>query len=685
MKSKWSPAVMILGTAIVLLFACGGGGGGGGSTPGGTPDTTAPTIVSTTPANSATDVALNITISAIFSEPVASVDGTTFTLKNSAGSVVSGSVSYSGVTAVFSPSVDLDTGTTYTASITTAVKDLAGNALAADHVWAFTTGTTLDTTPPTVISTSPPNGATDVSLTTAITVTFSEAMDCSTISAATVTIHDAGSSGVSGGLSCGGSSASFTPASHLTASIVYTVLVTTGVKDSAGNALASDYTWSFATAATGWGTAVKTDPTATNAVGTYSLGVDGLGNVLVICGQYNGSFYGMHANRYVVGSGWGSSVAIGGSNSAYDNLAVNANGNGVAVWREWNSGAAYDIYASYYTAGSGWSLATRISDTNSGAISDMPAVAMDASGNAIAVWQQAMNISSGYGIYSSRYAAGSGWGAPEMLGRPVGYGYRNANAQVAVDANGNAMAVWSEYISFGYSTQSYIQSRSYDLTTGWSNTVVPVSSVATFANYPQTAFDGSGNAYAVWQQTDGTLDSYAVERSSIFANQYTPGAGWGTPEMFSRDLPGSSSQPRLAVTADGKAVAAWNFRRDAGISTVYTDINAAYYAGSAWGMTGLNRTVVDGHTGAGAASDAGGPAVAIDGNGKATLAWHKSDGTLTNVYSMSYTAGTVWTSPTMLGSDAYNPKIVVDGNGVVTGIWGQNDGTRYVLWSDRSE
>jgi len=51
-------------------------------------------------------------------------------------------VSYSGMTASFTPSNVLAASTTYNATITTGAKDLAGNALAADVVWEFTTGGT---------------------------------------------------------------------------------------------------------------------------------------------------------------------------------------------------------------------------------------------------------------------------------------------------------------------------------------------------------------------------------------------------------------------------------------------------------------------------------------------------------------------------------------------------------------
>src|SRR2546428_9404966 len=58
------------------------------------------------------------------------------------------------------PSLTLLPNITYTATVTTGVKDLAGNALAGNYVWSFTTGAAPDTTPPMVTSTDPANSAT---------------------------------------------------------------------------------------------------------------------------------------------------------------------------------------------------------------------------------------------------------------------------------------------------------------------------------------------------------------------------------------------------------------------------------------------------------------------------------------------------------------------------------------------
>ena len=210
-------------------------------------DSTPPTVSVTTPANGDTNVAVNSAITATFSEVMDASTITTATfVVNNGSSNISGAVSYNGTTAQFTPASDLSYSTTYTANITTGVKDTAGNAMATDYAWSFTTGRAPDTTPPKVSATSPANGDTGVAVNGNITATFSEDMDANTITMATFVVSD-GTSDVTGAVSYNGTTAQFTPLSDLSYSTTYTAKITSEVKDTAGNAMSSDFTWSFIT------------------------------------------------------------------------------------------------------------------------------------------------------------------------------------------------------------------------------------------------------------------------------------------------------------------------------------------------------------------------------------------------------------------------------------------------------
>ncbi len=214
-------------------------------------DTVAPTVSFTAPVNGQTAVPYDRKVSVAFSEAmdVSTINTTTFTVTGPGQVPVPGAVAGTGSTATFTPTAAFSSSTLYTATITTGAKDLAGNALAASYGWNFTTGAAVDIIKPTVSFAAPVNGQTAVPVNRILHVAFSEAMDPLTITAANFTLTGPGATVVSGTVAPVGTSATFTPATTLANSTLYTATIKTGVKDLAGNALASDYVFTFTTGA----------------------------------------------------------------------------------------------------------------------------------------------------------------------------------------------------------------------------------------------------------------------------------------------------------------------------------------------------------------------------------------------------------------------------------------------------
>jgi hypothetical protein len=212
-------------------------------------DAIRPNVTSVTPSNSAINVALNSVSTATFSEEMdpVTIKSSTFTLMQGTTSV-EGAVTYIDSVATFTPAAKLAASTVYTATITTGAKDLAGNALASNYIWSFTTGVAPDVTLPTVVSILPVNAAIGVAFNSKATATFSELMDPLTITGTTFTLKQ-GTISINGVVTYVGSLATFTPNANLTASTVYTATISTGAKDLAGNALANNYVWTFTTVA----------------------------------------------------------------------------------------------------------------------------------------------------------------------------------------------------------------------------------------------------------------------------------------------------------------------------------------------------------------------------------------------------------------------------------------------------
>ncbi|MCX6221844.1 MAG: ice-binding family protein [Bacteroidia bacterium] len=210
-----------------------------------------PLVISTIPANGAVKVPLNQVVSATFNEKMnpATITGSSFTLMASttiAGvntmTAVTGTVTYSGVTALFTPANPLTPSTTYTGRVTTAARDLSSNALQTDYVWSFATDI------PPLVTSDPANNATGVLLNKVIVATFNVPIDSLTLKtpATNFTIKQ-GSSTVPGKFSYTSTTASFTPTSNLAPFTVYTGTISAGVKNTLGTPMAVDYVWSFTT------------------------------------------------------------------------------------------------------------------------------------------------------------------------------------------------------------------------------------------------------------------------------------------------------------------------------------------------------------------------------------------------------------------------------------------------------
>lgn len=222
---------------------------------GGNPGLTAPVVVSVAPLSGASGACINTLVTATFSKAMnpATINSTTFTLTGPSGNAELGQVTYNVAshTAIFAPAAALAPDTLYTAAISTRARDVFGIGLANRMVWSFTTGAGAcsGVGTPTVVSATPGNGACPNTIATAV---FNEAMDPSTLDTSTFTLTGPGTTPVNGLVTydAPSNSVTFTPTNALVQSTTYTATITTGAEDLLGQPLASDFVWTFTTAAT---------------------------------------------------------------------------------------------------------------------------------------------------------------------------------------------------------------------------------------------------------------------------------------------------------------------------------------------------------------------------------------------------------------------------------------------------
>ncbi len=211
------------------------------------PDITPPAVVSHSPASNATGIAVGTTILITFTEGVtygSFIAGVT--LSSTGGNVTySADSNDNGVHVIMTPDAPLELNTTYTVTVS-GVQDGAGNALAADVSWTFKTTNVVDTTPPTLVSTSPANGAVNVAVDAALSLTFSEAVDQNVLNASAYPQIDA----VSFVWSNEGKTLTITPIDPLLDNQQYTITFLPGsFQDLAGNPNTTSTTIRFSTGA----------------------------------------------------------------------------------------------------------------------------------------------------------------------------------------------------------------------------------------------------------------------------------------------------------------------------------------------------------------------------------------------------------------------------------------------------
>ena len=204
----------------------------------GVPDTTVPSVLSTTPANFATQVPVNTPIVITFSEPI---DPITVDQNNIAIFLYSPQVRMAGTFAVngpavtFTPATQIPPNTLIQITVKN-IQDIVGNTMAT-FFFSFTTADTVDTTPPSVLSVTPVNNATNQGQNTPVVITFSKSISGATINTDNFALF-AGSTRLNIGIAASSDWRMVTlTAFPLPANTLIHVTVSHDVKDIAGNPL----------------------------------------------------------------------------------------------------------------------------------------------------------------------------------------------------------------------------------------------------------------------------------------------------------------------------------------------------------------------------------------------------------------------------------------------------------------
>lgn len=427
---------------------------------------------------------------------------------------------------------------------------------------------------PTVSSTSPTDGATGVSTSTTITATFSEDMLSTSIDDTSFTLAN-NNNNVPGTVTFNGSTnvATFTPSSNLSGSTQYTTTLTTAITNLGGTPLASNYNWTFTTSNSNPGGADIISSSPGNA-GLPSIAVDANNHAIAVFTQDSSIW----ANRYVAGSGWGTAEMIetNSGSTTVPRIEVDANGNAIAVWTQ-DDGTHYNVWANRYVVGSGWGTAELIENIDTGDARQLQ-LAVDANGNAIAIWQDYIG-SFNASIWANRYEPGTGWGTAVLLENKA---FDDAtNPDIAFDNNGNAIAVWCQERTYNTPITESVYAARYVSGVGWGAPVQIDNTPDWRSTYnPKIAFDSNNNAIVTWEYyNNGDI-------TTIYANRYNAVSDiWGTPELIGNNI-GSETGIEIGFDDNDNALVVWR-QDNNGVLSLW---NNRYVAGSGWGTAEVIET-----------------------------------------------------------------------------------------------
>jgi PKD domain len=326
-------------------------------------------------------------------------------------------------------------------------------------------------------------------------------------------------------------------------------------------------------------------------------------------------------------------VSQPGSDAGQQQVAFDQGGDAVAVWQS-SGGVNPVIMAAERQAGGTFGAPQTLSDASAYALS--PDVASDAQGDAVAVWLHYDGANAR--VQAAYRPAGGTFGATQTLSAA---GYEARDARVAMNADGQAVIVWSLASGLVEKVQAISAAPG-----GVFGEVTDLTAFGEVASIPQVALDAHGAAIAVWDGWDGA--NIRIQEA------YRPAGGAFAPPQFLSQAGDNADTPQVAFDATGDALAVWRFD-----GSPASTVQAAYR--QAGGEFGAPQTVS-----APSSMPAQAPQVAFDGQSDGVVAWQQSDGTYLRVDASVRQPGSagVWALPSTLdpgGEEAYEPQIAGDG------------------------
>jgi len=321
------------------------------------------------------------------------------------------------------------------------------------------------------------------------------------------------------------------------------------------------------------------------------------------------------------------------------------------------SGNPLAITSTQFTTRDGtWNGPAYLIDGAGNGDADAPQVVVDHRGGVFAIFAKFDGVNTS--IYVSRYNVDGGWIATDLI-ETENEG-NAANPQIAVDPNGNAIAVWDQFDG----VRENIWANRF--TNGSWGTAEIIDGLGGSAIEPKIAVNSNGDAIAVWDQFDGT-------RNHIFYNRFTNGS-WGGYGSIQTSFSGESSKPQVTIDLNGNANVVWFDRSSSNITSIW----ANRLTNGSWATAEMIET---------APIDAENLQIAADPKGNVIAVWDQSDGTRTNIWANRYHFLNGWGTAELIETNdtgrAIQPQIAMSSTNNFTVVWVHNDGLHDKVGTNR--
>lgn len=265
----------------------------------------------------------------------------------------------------------------------------------------------------------------------------------------------------------------------------------------------------------GWGPAELVGEGRSNASAARVSG-DDAGALIVVWHSSDGATADVRAARFEPASGWGTvhvlrSVPGSGDQSHPPEIAVSAEGSAFVLWPAMRADEPARLWAARFTATAGWEAARSIAAVDAGQ-AILPVIAADGAGGAVAVWAQ--DAGANEQTLSNRYSPTDGWLGAGRLDASVPSEVYTAfsGPRIALNSEGAGFAAWTRMTSSGPVTSSRPYVARFTPAAGWAAGQPVDSGVPT--GQIEVAVDATGAGLAVW-----TRGYYP--QSQIWASRYT--------------------------------------------------------------------------------------------------------------------------------------------------------------------